>query len=104
LVTVGPNTILGQVSLIDRGARSATLKAASSTMVLECGVDDFDRLFNAGTPFAYKLMDKIVTELARGVREADQELFVLFSNPKKTLMRLHEAALDVQRAAVSRGT
>ena len=100
LHTVGPNAVLGQVSLIVRGPRSATLTAATSSIVLECSVSDFDRLFSAGTPFAYKLMDTIVTDLSRRVRDADRELASLFSNPKQTLMRLHEAMLEVQKVAI----
>lgn len=99
LSTVGPNNFLGQVALIDRQARSATLKAATTALVLECSGDDFDRLFWAGTPFAYRLMDKIVTQLAHRLRDADRQLYDLFSNPKRTLLKLHEAAIEVARLA-----
>lgn len=99
LSRVGPNHFLGQVALVDRQARSATLKAATTALVLECASDDFDRLFWAGTPFAYRLMDMIVTQLAHRLREADRELYDLFSNPKRTLLKLHEAAIEVARLA-----
>lgn len=97
LSTVGPNNFLGQVALIDRQTRSATLRASSTTLVLECSSDDFDRLFWAGTPFAYKLLDMMVTQLAGRLRDADREIYELFSNPQQTLLKLHDAALEVSR-------
>lgn len=99
LSRVGPDNLLGQVALIDRQARSATLKAATTALVLECADEDFDRLFWAGTPFAYRLMDKIVTQLAHRLRDADRQLYDLFSNPKRTLLKLHEAAIEIARLA-----
>ena len=103
LAEVGRDTMLGEVALIDRQPRSATMKAATPALVLECTADDFDRLFWAGTPFAYKLLDTIVTQLAQRLREADHELHDLFSNPRETLLKLHDAVLDVQRALNERG-
>ena len=103
LCEVGRDNMLGEVALIDRRPRSATMKAATPALVLECMADDFDRLFWAGTPFAYKLLDTIVTQLAQRLREADGELHDLFSNPRDTLLKLHEAAIDVQRALNERG-
>ncbi len=99
LSRVGPDNVLGQVALIDRQARSATLKAETSALVLECKVVDFERMFSAGTPFAYKLMDMIVTELARRLRDADQRLNDLYSHPMETMMRLQEAAAEIGRVA-----
>jgi len=97
LSRVGANNFLGQLALIDRQPRSATLKAGSTALVLECAAEAFDRLFWAGTPFAYRLMDKIVTHLAHRLRDADRELYDLFSNPQRTLLKLHEAAIEVAR-------
>lgn len=99
LSRVGANNFLGQLALIDRQPRSATLKAGSTALVLECAADAFDRLFWAGTPFAYRLMDKIVTQLAHRLRDADRELYDLFSNPQRTLLKLHEAAIEIARLA-----
>ena len=103
LAEVGPDTMLGQVALIDRQARSATLMASGDAVVLECAVDDFDRLFWAGTPFAYKLLDMILIELSQRLRDADRALYDLYSNPGETLLKLHESAVDVQRVLSTGG-
>lgn len=98
LGTVGPDNLLGQVGLIDRKGRSATLVASEPATVLECSSDDFERLFHAEAPFALRLMDRIVQDLAKRLRQADEQFVGLFRHPDQTRRRLWEAALDIERA------
>ena len=58
----------------------------------------FERLFKAGNPFAFKVLDRIVVDLARRLRDADEQLKGIYENPKQTLLALHAAALGVQKA------
>jgi CRP-like cAMP-binding protein len=99
LTEVGPNNILGQVSLIDGKPRSAGLRASGQTVVLECSSEHFDRLFQAGSPFAFKILDMTVVQLSRRLRDANNELRSLYENPSATQSRLREQALHVERAA-----
>ena len=59
---IGPGSMIGQVSLIDGKPRSATVTAKSRVITLECTRDDFERLFNAGSPFAFKILEQCVEE------------------------------------------
>lgn len=97
LSEIGPNNLIGQVALIDGKPRSATCIARGRCVVLECARDDFDRLFHAGSAFAFKIIDQVVIDLAKRLREANHQLGNLYGNPKKTLLLLHEAALDIQQ-------
>ena len=97
LSEIGPNNVIGQVALIDGKPRSATCLARGKTVVLECARDDFERLFQAGSPFAFKIIDQVVIDLSKRLREANTQLHELYANPKKTLLLLHEAALSIQQ-------
>ena len=97
LAEIGRNNLIGQVALIDGKPRSATCLAKGSSIVLECARDDFDRLFQAGSPFAFKIIDQVVIDLSKRPREANTQLHELYANPKQTLLLLHEAALNIQQ-------
>lgn len=64
---------LGHMALVDRSRRSATCKVISDVVELgELRADDFDRLFNAKTPFAYKIMDNLINDLVGRLRASNQ--------------------------------
>ena len=97
LADIGPDNLLGQVALIDGKPRSATCLARGPVIALECTRDDFSRLFQAGSPFALKILDRVVVDLAKRLREANRQLHQLYSNPSDTLRLLEQAALDIQQ-------
>jgi CRP/FNR family cyclic AMP-dependent transcriptional regulator len=97
LAEIGPNNVIGQVALIDGKPRSATCVARGPATALECSRDDFDRLFQAGSLFAFKIIDQVVIDLAKRLREASSQLADLYAHPSDTLLLLHEAALDIQQ-------
>lgn len=74
LTTLGPNSLIGQIGLIDRGRRSAGCVARIRTRLLKLRCDDFDRLFTAQSQFAYKIVDALASSLCTQLRIADQEL------------------------------
>jgi CRP-like cAMP-binding protein len=64
---------LGHMAIVDRSRRSASCRVMSSTVELgELRSDDFERLFNAKTPFAYKILDNLVTDLVGRLRASNQ--------------------------------
>jgi CRP-like cAMP-binding protein len=96
MATIGPGNFIGQMALIDGGKRSATCRAVRDAVVIECTRDDFERLFQAANPFTFKLLDKIVEDLARRNRQANRRLSDLYSRPAETLRLLKEALLEIQ--------
>jgi CRP-like cAMP-binding protein len=64
---------LGHMALVDRSRRSASCRVMSNTVELgELRADDFERLFNAKTPFAYKILDNLVSDLVGRLRASNQ--------------------------------
>jgi len=95
LALIGKNSLLGEVSLVDGGKRSATLEAASPSVLLECTRDDFERLFKANNPFAYKVLDFVVLDLSKRLRQANKKLEELLADPARTLGMMYDAFIDV---------
>ncbi|MGC4118428.1 MAG: cyclic nucleotide-binding domain-containing protein [Myxococcales bacterium] len=94
LSLAGPGTLLGEVSLIDGGPRSATVVAPEAALVLRCDRDDFERLFNGGNPSALRFVDRLATDLSRRVREANARFADLHADSETTVVEL------VKRAAL----
>ena len=68
-----PGTIFGQVSLIDRGPRSATCIALENqTVLLKLRRNAFDALFHTGHVTAYKFQDIVARIMIQQLRLADQ--------------------------------
>ena len=72
---LGHGSLVGQMSLIDGKRRSATCRVTSTTAhLIELRRDDFERLITAQTPFAYKILDKIVVDLVTRLRQTNERL------------------------------
>jgi CRP/FNR family transcriptional regulator, cyclic AMP receptor protein len=75
--------MFGEISLVDGGLRSATCVASDKGVELAVlGRAEFDQIFNAGSPFAYKLMDLIGARVVDRVRAAAGELLGVFLNER----------------------
>ncbi len=75
LATLGSGELLGQIALIDRKPRSATCKAgAQGVGLVLLGSDTFESLYSAQNTFAYKVLDHIISDLAKRLRGANQQL------------------------------
>lgn len=90
VVTLGPGAMVGEISLIDGGRRSAECRAESAAVLVELARDDFDRLFHAATPFAFKILRHVARDLVGRFRG--------------TVKRLREAHEQVRAADRSRAT
>ncbi len=103
LATIGRNRMLGQIPLIDGGRRPNTLEAAAPVIALECIRDDFERLFNANSPFAYKVLDFVVTDLSQRLRQTNRLLEELLANPGRTLSMVYDAFIEVGKSVHETG-
>lgn len=94
---LGKGAMIGQVSLIDGKPRSATVVAKTAVTTLECSREDFERLFNAGSAFAFLVLDQIIIHLSRRLRDANNQIYNLYSRPTETLLKLRHACLKIQQ-------
>jgi CRP/FNR family cyclic AMP-dependent transcriptional regulator len=74
LATLGPGTLLGQMSLVDSSPRSASVRAIDEVVALEIGRDIFERLVRSATPFALRFQRQIALAGIRQLRMANSRL------------------------------
>lgn len=67
VATLGPGDVVGELSLIDGGPRSALVRASAPIRVLQIDVKDFRRLVDRSPHFVRNLL----RALARRIRDAD---------------------------------
>ncbi len=77
LATLGPRTLLGQMSLVDSSPRSASVRAVGNVVALEIGRDIFERLVQAASPFALRFQRQIALAGIRQLRLANGRLMGL---------------------------
>lgn len=75
LAVLTPGALVGHMALIDNKPRSAACRAEDTAVVLvELQRAEFDQLFNAHSPFAFKIVDRISTDLTERLRAATERL------------------------------
>src|SRR3712207_587709 len=73
VTTLGPGQYFGELSLLDRGPRSATVVAETDMRVLVLGQREFAGVLDDVPEMAHKLLGS----MARRLREADSKAFTL---------------------------
>ncbi|MBK6533693.1 MAG: cyclic nucleotide-binding domain-containing protein [Deltaproteobacteria bacterium] len=74
LTRLPAGTFAGQLALVDRSPRIATLLAETEVTALELTRDVFDRLVASSSPLAYRFQIEIAVATGRQLREADRRL------------------------------
>ncbi len=70
-VTLEPGALVGQLALLDRARRSATVTAMTDTTALELKASVFGNLVNASSPLALRFQREVATAAARHLRGAN---------------------------------
>jgi CRP-like cAMP-binding protein len=74
LATLGPGALVGQLALIDRAPRSATVSALEDTIALEIRADAFANLVRSDTPIALRFQEQVALAGVRQLRAATKRL------------------------------
>tara|TARA_Y100001934_G_scaffold41474_1_gene49709 strand:+ start:1 stop:1170 length:1170 start_codon:yes stop_codon:yes gene_type:complete len=96
LATLDTGTVLGEISLIDGKRRSATCVADGNVILLSCNRTDFDALFQSGSSFAFRFIERIARDLSQRVRSANDKFTMIFSRPGQTLQELHKRVVALR--------
>lgn len=106
-------SIVGQLALVTRSTRTASLRALTAVTALELTHDVFDHLVGSSSPLAYRFQVVIAIATGRQLREADRRLSAIFeararragdpaatadqiaAHERAMLQHLHDAASDV---------
>lgn len=74
LATLGPGALVGQLALLDRAPRNATVTATSETAALEVRADAFTNLVRASSPVALRFQLQVALAGVRQLRAATKQL------------------------------
>lgn len=74
LATLGPGALVGQLALLDRAPRNATVTATSETAALEVRADAFANLVRASSPVALRFQLQVALAGVRQLRAATKKL------------------------------
>lgn len=79
LSTLQAGALVGQLALVDRAPRSASVVANVQTHALELGRDVFDKLMQAASPLALRFQEQVAIAGIRQLRSATARLVALMS-------------------------
>ncbi|AKV00735.1 cAMP-binding protein [Labilithrix luteola] len=91
LATLGPGALVGQLALLDRAPRSATVTAVRETHALEVRANAFSNLLKANSPVALRFQEQVALAGVRQLRAATRKLAeaaAAASSPASTRMRM----------------
>ncbi len=96
LAELGPGSVIGEMSLLDGGRRSASVKAIGSCVILEVKKEEFDALYKASSPFALRFVERIAIDLSMRLRSADDRFLEIFSRTGETMDELKRRFIAIQ--------
>lgn len=74
LASLGPGALVGQLALLDRAPRSATVTATSDAVALEIRGDAFGNLLRASSPLALRFQWQVALAGVKQLRDATRRL------------------------------
>lgn len=74
LATLAPGSLVGQLALLDRAPRNATVTATTDTAALEVRADAFTNLVRASSPVALRFQHQVALAGVRQLRAATKRL------------------------------
>ena len=98
LATAKPGSVLGEVSLIDGKRCSAGCHAMGETILFSLMKSDFDSLFHANSPFAFRMTEQIALILSQRLRSAEEGFLSIFSHGTETIKVLEKRLDEIQSA------
>lgn len=94
LAVLGTGTVVGEMSLIEGGPRSATVEAVSQCRIFRLDHESFDAMRKARRPAAYKIILGLATTVGERRRQTDARVQEVFSDPASHIdsfeSQLHE--------------
>ncbi len=83
LAMLGASTVVGELALLDGGPRSATVEALSDCDIYQLKREEFDRLREAMSPAAYKVILNITRTVEARRRQTEARIAEVFEDPEQ---------------------
>jgi CRP-like cAMP-binding protein len=101
IARAGKHATVGQISLIDDGPRSASVRAKTRVEVLRLDRGDFEALQASGSQFAYRFQLAIARSAAAQLREANQTLMGLMQQRETPSGSMQRVTLQKVQAVLA---
>lgn len=89
MATLGPGTIVGQLALVGRGRRTATLRAAQTVVAILLDRATYEHLLAACSPVALRFQRLIAVSCIRQLRHAVSKLSDVLDTPHEAPRSKH---------------
>jgi CRP/FNR family transcriptional regulator, cyclic AMP receptor protein len=102
LAMLGSGSVVGEMSLIAGGPRSASVEVLSDASLFKLGRDAFEELREARRPAAYKIIMRLARILGERRRQTDARVEEVFADPGEYLdnfeSQVHEMLGRIKKA------
>lgn len=102
LAELGSGTVVGEMSIISGGSRSATVVALEELQLFRLSRESFESLRGQDRPAAYKIIVRLARTLGERRRETDARVQEVFDDPAKHLdefeKQVHEMLGQIRKA------
>lgn len=95
LAVLGAGTVVGEMSLIGGGPRSATVESLSNCQIYRLEADSFAELREDNRTSAYKIILKLARVLGERRRQTDKRIEEVFADPGKHLDNFESQVHDI---------
>lgn len=86
-------TVFGEMSLIDRAPRSATVTTQSDCVLFQINLRAFNRLRSSYHPAAFKVLREIAPTMCGRLREVNMRVGEFFKNPEQSFTSIDDENL-----------
>ncbi|MBM4371758.1 MAG: cyclic nucleotide-binding domain-containing protein [Deltaproteobacteria bacterium] len=95
LATLGAGEVFGEMALIDRYPRSASVVTLTNTVLYQLDLDRFNSLRDAWRPAAFKVLRQLAPVLCRRIRSMDRMTGeMLAARPEKDTPEVRRELMD----------
>lgn len=102
LAVLGSGTVVGEMSLLDGGPRSATVEALGDCVVYQLSRESFQTMRQERSPAAYKVILRLAKMLGDRRRQTDRRIEEVFRDPAKHIevfeSQVHEMLARIHKA------
>jgi CRP-like cAMP-binding protein len=102
LATLSPGALVGQLALVDRAPRSATVRARGRVVAMQLARPDFERQLMAASPLSLRLQEEIAIAGVRQIRQANERCVQIFDRAASAWGQAPAAPQKVEPARPAR--